>query len=259
MNNSFLRSARRFRFCILHSAFGIGLMSDPAPNAELLQSLGRLARGLSALFWGLPLALFLCVQTAKTDWLRDLNVFPPLAATGLVLYGLWQLGHFQKQERPWRSALDRAKLLALINFGLSPFLYWWNHIPTNPFYCAAVSGLALSSLLFLLSLNSVLLRLGQILPDETLRLETRQFSAFNRVLLSAASTCAIIFFVARRFSLPLPGLENYLTLLEKANLWLGIFLILLPLAVFVLLPLAMTLALIWKIKEVILDSVFRGK
>ena len=29
-------------------------MSDPAPNAELLRSLGQLARGLSALFWGLP-------------------------------------------------------------------------------------------------------------------------------------------------------------------------------------------------------------
>src|ERR1017187_6945563 len=249
MKNSFSRSARWFHFCILHIAFCIPAMPDPAPNTELLQSLGRLARGLSALFWGLPLALFLCVQTAKTDWLRDLNIFPPLAATSLMLYGLWQLGHFQKQERPWRSALDRAKLLALIIFGLSPFLYWWNHIPTNPFYCAAVSALALSALLFLLSLNSVLLRLGQILPDETLRHETRQFSAFNRVLLSAAFACAIILFVSRRFSLALPGLANYLALLEKANLWSGIFLVLLPLAVFVLLPLAMTLALIWKTRS----------
>src|ERR1017187_9574101 len=111
MKNSFSRSARWFHFCILHIAFCIPAMPDPAPNTELLQSLGRLARGLSALFWGLPLALFLCVQTAKTDWLRDLNIFPPLAATSLMLYGLWQLGHFQKQERPWRSALDRAKLL----------------------------------------------------------------------------------------------------------------------------------------------------
>src|SRR6267378_2351881 len=32
-------------------------MLDPAPNAELLRSLGRLARGLSALFWGMPAAL----------------------------------------------------------------------------------------------------------------------------------------------------------------------------------------------------------
>ena len=40
-------------------------MSDPiVPNAELLNSLGRLVRGLSALFWGLPLTLVVSVQTA---------------------------------------------------------------------------------------------------------------------------------------------------------------------------------------------------
>ena len=36
-------------------------MPDPAPNVELLRSLGRLVRGLSALFWGLPLALIVCL------------------------------------------------------------------------------------------------------------------------------------------------------------------------------------------------------
>jgi hypothetical protein len=85
-----------------------------APNPELLRSLGRLVRGLSALFWGLPLALLVGVQTAKMDWLRPLNIFPPLVATGLLLFGLLQITSFQKQERPWRAALDRAKVLALI-------------------------------------------------------------------------------------------------------------------------------------------------
>ena len=35
-------------------------MPDLAPNADLLRSLGRLARGVSALFWGLPAALIVC-------------------------------------------------------------------------------------------------------------------------------------------------------------------------------------------------------
>ena len=30
----------------------------------------------------------------------------------LLIYALWQLGDFQKQERVWRGALDRARLLA---------------------------------------------------------------------------------------------------------------------------------------------------
>jgi len=51
-------------------------MPDPAPNAELLRALGRLVRGLSVLFWGLPLALVACVQTAKTEWLRQFGLSP---------------------------------------------------------------------------------------------------------------------------------------------------------------------------------------
>src|SRR5438067_7853471 len=88
-------------------------MSESVPNAELLRSLGRLVRGLSALFWGLPIALIICVQTAKTEFLKPFGVIPPLAVTAWICFGLWQLGAFQKQERIWHSALDRAKLLAM--------------------------------------------------------------------------------------------------------------------------------------------------
>jgi hypothetical protein len=164
-----------------------------APNPELLRSLGRLVRGLSALFWGLPLALLVCVQSAKMDWLQSFNIFPALAATGLLLFGLFQIGGFQKQERPWRAALDRAKLLALINCGLSPFLFWWNRVPDNAFFYFTLAILALSGLLFLFSLNLVLLRLGDMLPDESLRHEMRQFTALNRYLLAVVLLLAAAF------------------------------------------------------------------
>ena len=51
-------------------------MHDPVPNAELLRSLGRLVRGLSALFWGLPIALIVCFYTAKADGLRACGIAP---------------------------------------------------------------------------------------------------------------------------------------------------------------------------------------
>src|SRR5206468_12796007 len=88
---------------------------EAPPSPELLSALGRRARGLSVIFWGLPIALVVCVQSAKGDWLRPLGVIPPLTATGLLLYGLTLLGHFQKQERVWSAALERVKLFALIN------------------------------------------------------------------------------------------------------------------------------------------------
>ena len=83
-------------------------MAESAPNPELLNALGRLVRGLSALFWGLPIALVVCFQTAQDGWLRPLGIVPPIVVTGLLFYGLGLLSHFQRQERIWRNALERG-------------------------------------------------------------------------------------------------------------------------------------------------------
>jgi hypothetical protein len=223
-------------------------MPDLASNAELLRSLGRLVRGLSALFWGLPIALIACFYTARADALKAFGVVPPLVTTALLAYGLWQLGDFQKQERVWRLSLDRAKLLSLFNLGLSPFLYWWNKIPESTFFLAMVLLLSISALLFLGSVNLVLRRLGAMLPDEALRLETRQFTTLNLNLLLVTFLLAALYVGAGQFHKPPLWLAILLNAVEHSNLW---FLI-----VLVLLPLAMTMALLWKTKEVILDSVF---
>jgi len=223
-------------------------MSDTLPDPELLRSLGRLVRGLSALFWGLPAALIIGVGTAASGWFRAFSIAPAFAATGLLLFGLWQLGAFQKQERPWRIALDRARLVALINFGLSPFLYFFNKIPDNLFFLFVVVLLGLSALLFLFNLNLVIARLGEMLPDETLRQETRQFTVLNRILLILLVVLASLYvFLTQMPDLPVP-LMVLLAHLQRVSNW--------SLLLLVLLPLSLTMALIWKTKEVILDNVF---
>ena len=226
-------------------------MPDSAPNPELLHSLGRLVRGLSALFWGLPVALIVCIGTAGAGWFRMYNIVPPLATTGLLLFGLLQLDSFQKQERPWRNAVDRAKIFALINVGLSPFVFWWNQQPELVFFCVSVGVLALSAWFFLFSLNTVLVRLGAMLPDETLRNETRQFTALNQFLLAALLGVALVRVVVARIPELPRQLGLVLVLWDHGSLLLVILL--------GLLPLAMTMALLWKTKEVILDSVFGVK
>jgi hypothetical protein len=226
-------------------------MPDPVPNAELMRSLGRLVRGLSALFWGLPLALVACVWTANPQWVRSFGIVPPLVCTGLLVYGLGQLGSFQKQERVWRKALDRAQILSLVNFFLSPFVYWWSRVPSNIFFMSMVILLALCALVFLGSLNLVLQRLGAMLPDEALRLETRQFTVLNLNLLFATFVLAVLYAALVHFrELPLWAVV-LATVVERGSPW---FLI-----VLLLLPLAMTMALLWKTKEVILDNVFGAK
>jgi hypothetical protein len=223
-------------------------MPDPAPNADLLRALGRLVRGLSLLFWGLPLALIACVQTAKTEWLRQFGLMPPVIVTGLLLYGLWHVGQFQKQERIWQNALDRAKLLALVNLGLSPFLYWWNQFPYGEFFASMAMLLIGCALIFLSHLNLVLFRLSAMLPDETLRHEARQFTGVNRGLLLAALLLSVMHVLLQQLALKTLVAGRILMILDRASFWLIVLLF--------LLPLAMTMALLWKTKEVILDSVF---
>lgn len=225
-------------------------MPAPAPNAELLRSLGKLARGLSALFWSLPAALIVSVLAVKSDWMPPWMLVPVIVLHALLLFGLWQMGAFRQQERQWHAALDRAKLLGLVDLGLSPFLYWSNRVPGEEFFSVAVLVLGASSLLFLFNLNVVLERLGAMLPDETLRQETRQFTAVNRGLLFALLLLSVAYFCFLRLpNLPV-SFRLVAFLLEHYSLYAMVFL--------VLLPLAMTMALIWKTKEVILDSVFNA-
>jgi hypothetical protein len=226
-------------------------MSDLPPNPDLLRSLARLVRGLSALFWGLPAALVVCFGTVTAGWFKPFWILPPMAVTGLLLFGLWQLGALQRQERPWQTALDRARFFALLNCGFSPFLYWWNELPNNRFFGIIVGAFALSALVFLFELNLVLLRLGAMLPDETLRHETRQFTTLNRSLL----TTLVFFSGVGLYCLRMSELPEQMS----ALFWLWLMRASLVLLIFLgLLPLAMTMALLWKAKEVILDSVFGG-
>jgi hypothetical protein len=218
-------------------------------EAQLLRSLGKLARGLSALFWGLPASLIVCAETARIEWLKPVGIIPALVVNALLLFGLWQMSDFQRQERPWRNALDRAKLLGLVNLGLCPFLFWFNRMPGEIFFRAAIFVLVLSALLFLFNLNVVLKQLGAMLPDETLRQETRQFTALNRWLL----VLWLVFIAAaialpQVFNLPLRFNPQVLLLISRAAVALLLFLGLSPLAI--------TMALIWKTKETIFDSVF---
>lgn len=209
-------------------------------------------RGLSALFWGLPVALVVCFQTAKDEWLRSLNVLPPLVATGLLYYGLYLMGRFQKQERVWIRALDRAKLFAIVNVGLSPFVYWWGRMPGNPFYEGMIHLFVISGLLFLFSLNPVLWRLAAMLPDETLRGDTRLFTRINCALLGFMFSLKLATMaLAQASSLP-SFVVPFLDLTERGGQLAVLITILLPISM----TIALTMALIWKAKEVILSSVF---
>jgi len=90
-----------------------------------------------------------------------------------------------------------------------------------------------------------------MLPDEALRLETKQFTALNFNLLGATFVLGTAYVILSNSpKLPL-YLQAVIVVLDRGWFWLLIML--------VLLPVAMTMALLWKTKEVILESVFSAK
>ena len=154
-------------------------------------------------------------------------------------------------ERVWNKALDRAKIFALVNVGLSPFLYFFNRMPGVPFFARTIALLALTSLIFLFTLNQVLQRLTAMLPDETLRAETKLFTNLNLYLfVTSVALFALYLTLIQINHLPFFLIQISHNLLEARH-WL--------LLVLILFPMAMTMTLIWKIKELILASVFESE
>jgi hypothetical protein len=220
-----------------------------AAKADLMRALGRLVRGLSTLFWGIPLTLVADVETARTDWLDALGALsfaPALVLSAVLWYGLLQLRDFQRQERVWQFALQRAGMFAILNTGLAPFLFWWHRFPFVPFYFVCVNFLVVSGFLFLIQLNEVLRRLTAMLPDEMLRLETRTFATLNTWLLASALGALSAYLVLTDFRGAPRLLGRHYFDLQTIGEWLILFLTLMPVAV--------TLALLWKIKEAIFTS-----
>lgn len=225
-------------------------MPNPTPDPELLRSLGKLTRGLSALFWGMPAALIVCAETARLTFIAPFEIVPAVAVNALLLYALWQMSSFQKQERPWRIALDRAKIFALVNLGLCPFLFWFNRMPGQEYFRDAIYVMVISAMLFLFNLNGVLKQLGAMLPDETLRDDINLYTALNRWMLAAW-----LFMVTAAIAVPeiMTNGPNLEIQLQFGRVELGALLFL------GIAPLSITMALIWKTKEVIFDSVFGAK
>jgi hypothetical protein len=158
------------------------------------------------------------------------------------------MGSFQTQERVWVASLDRARLFSLLNVGLSPFLHWHQRAPDVAFFGQSAIAMGFSSLCFLFCLNRVLRRLAAMLPDETLRVETAVFTTLNvslLLLLPILLTAYVV--VIRMGDLPL-SIRMAVQLLEPLQYWLVLFLILLPVAV--------TMSLLWKIKEAVFSCVF---
>ena len=229
-------------------------MDEADAQPDLLPTLARVVRGTSMLFWGLPVAMVVSIMSTLSNWTDaawPMGMLMPPVAFGVLWVGLWLLGAFQPQERVWQAALGQAKLLGLFNLGLSPFLHWHHRAPDELYFANAVWLLALVFVFYLMALNKTLARLAAMLPDETLRVESQLFSRMNRVLLTITSISIGVMYLVTRIDEPPELLFRLVAMAAQFRPWLFM--------AFVLIPVSMTMSLLWKTKESILASVFTPK
>lgn len=219
-------------------------------GGTVIPTLARVVRGLVVLFWAVPAVLLSDIAIALDITWRQFGYAPTVVASTLLAFGVIELRPFHPRERVWRDALDRALALALILLALSPLPVWWSRAPTEGFFAQGMVVLVFAGLAFLVALNDVLLRLSSMLPDETLRDETRFFTRLNTGFLVTLAAGVGVWFFFRHYPPGSPSLDTFRYFLESTRPWLLIMVL--------LLPVALTMTLLWKIKGVILLSVFRG-
>jgi len=221
--------------------------SNLTQKKAILKSVGRLIRGLSALFWGLPVVLLSEAHIDIYARARELGVVLPILTNAMLVFGLVQIGKFQRQERVWTRSVDRALVIAVVNLGLTPFLFFWHDFPHIIFFSLSVGLLFICGLVYLYQLNFVLRRLAFMIPDDTLRHDTELFTGLNRRMLSLMVVLVLLY----HFAWMLPSLPVYMVLILKTVEALRPWLIVLM----VVMPVAMTMTMVWKIKEILLDQV----
>lgn len=216
----------------------------------VLPSLARVVRGLVLLFWGVPAMLLATTACALDLGWRQFGFAPTAVASASLVVGLVHLRKFQARETVWVNARHRASFLALLLVGLSPTPVWWNRAPEEAFFGHGMVLLSLAGVAFLIAVNDVLLRLAAMLPDQALRSETLFFTRLNSRGLMVLGLFVLLWLGLPHWNPAPEPIARFRYFLEFTRPWLFIML-LLP-------PVALTMTLLWKIKEAILHSVFRG-
>lgn len=219
---------------------------------DFARSLSQLVRGLSILFWGIPFTLVICVRISVKDKfeLQPLDFWLPIVSAGALLVSLSYLSQFRKSESIWIETIDRARFFAIINLFLSPFIYWRLKIVDVPVFSVAVGMFFLSGIIFLLMINRVIQQLSLMLPENSLREDAKIYGDMNQYVLIILSAVLLLNYASVQLGDKIRILPSQVWFAARISQWVISFII--------VAPVAMTMTLLWKTREVILSDVFNN-
>lgn len=235
-------------------------MADTAPVKLSGLDLVRLTRGFSCVFWALPLAVLFCIQLLISAMavadpfirssLADLYFFLFCAVLAIACIGTYWFSRVEGVGERWRQRARICLACALLTLYFSPFLYWWQAFPEKAFYTLNLFGLILSAIVLLVSLNLLCVELGRFYGDHSLRRESKLFGALNALILGLPTASA--FGWAALQSLPENSPDGLG--MEFVNLFLIPYYWRMTVFIALFLPVSLTLANLWRVKEMLLDE-----
>jgi hypothetical protein len=202
----------------------------------------EILRGISAIFWALPIALVASIQVTLDDYAPTMRFLFPVAAFGLQAYGAHQLRWLDVVGAPnWRRRVDTMRVMALAQLLLSPFLLFFARGSDYGFFTFSIFILGWSWCGFIYSFCSFLGPLTASLPEKSLVDDYLWIKGFiSGALFLICLSWSLLFL--RQFIFDARQMPFWLYL--AAPQWLGTFLI-----ISAIFPVTVLMNLTWKVKE----------
>ncbi|NQU11238.1 hypothetical protein HQ590_10635 [bacterium] len=226
--------------------------TPPAPRstAASVADLVHLTQGFYFIFWGLLVTVLISAQIVVSLWLRTFAEVFLLGAVLAMVVGVARLrrvrldgGTSGPPAQCWQRQVRRLWWVTLLLAYFSLVFYLWRRLPGHPYLQLNALGFVACGLLLLILLNLVIAALAQTLGRANLALESRWFAAVNVVLLvlPLVATAAYVMAMAARRQTNV--LLEFQALLGRLNVFVLVAL---------LLPLSLTLSLVWAAKDLAL-------
>lgn len=216
-----------------------------------LRATALAARGFSAVFWALPVAVVLSVRATMSEWASRTDLLVSFAAYLVIFYGLLLIDRLPTlpTRSGWKRTLWRSAYFCFVCIGLAPFAFFWNRQPESAFFELNVllHGFALVG--FILCYNKALARLNEQVIDPGLQVEVAFLARFNRGSLVTVAFMAFGYLGAVETLTPEelrePTHRRFTPLVLTGALMT------------IILPVSMTMNLTWKFKDAIFAWIYR--
>lgn len=191
--------------------------------------------------WVLPVAVVVCVQTARHTAWQGHGPWPVVVVTGWLWWTLTRLVRAAEAPQALARSVRRGRLLALMLWGLSPFLHWHARVPDHPWFSFMTLAAGLTGWLLLIECNRIIPRVLEACPDLGVMHEVNAFCRLNRALFVSGGILWAGLQILSRAMPTWEGMERWPPAWRhvEAPLW----------TLFLVTPLALTLVGLWKTRQ----------